>query len=138
MARRRLSSHIPRAGSASDSPTERPAPRPEPRDDGKRGLRTAELVRPEFHHGDPPVVVATFASTDLFRRSTRSGAGWLQLTLADLDEIPDDQDLSLELILPTGVQVHAIIQVARRGRGRMILESRQLSRGALEAIQIVS
>jgi hypothetical protein len=140
---RRLSSHIPRSGDGTAKPVASTKPRTdehrtETREDGKRGLRTAELVRPEFHHGDPPVIVATFGSTDLFCRSTRTGEGWLQLTLTDVEDVPGEQDLSLELILPTGVQVHVIIQVARRGRGRMILETRQLSQGAQESIRLVT
>ncbi len=133
---RRLSSHIPKNAVGTENQRERPVF--ESRNTGRKGVRTAELIRPEFHHGDPPVVVATFASTDLFRRSTRSGTGWIQVTLADLDEVPDGQDMALELILPTGTQVHTVVQVARRGRGRMILESRELSKGARDAIRLVS
>jgi len=135
---RRLSNHIPRnADQAAEADRPRPSFNTEP-SAPKKGLRVAELVKPEFHHGDPPIVVATFASTELFRRSTRSGSGWLQLTLADREDIPDQQEMALELILPTGVQVHTLVQVARRGRGRMILEARDLSPAAADSIRVVS
>ena len=134
---RRLSNHIPRAtpGAPRDEPPPTRPSRPQREDPSKKGLRTAELVRAEFHHGNPPMVIVAFTSTDLWRRSTRSGEGWFQLTLADLEEVPEQQDMSLEMTLPTGVNVQARVQVARRGRGRMILEARSLSESTQEALR---
>ncbi len=130
---RRLSRHIPKLQQDDDAAASTPAPqRPATR---SRGLSTAELVHPEFTPGEPPVLVASIPSLVLFDRCCRWGPGWLQLTLSDLDEVPRDQDVALELILPNSAQVHIVVHVARRSRGRMILEARELSRAALRTIE---
>ena len=132
---RRLSRTIPRAQQDTDSsPTVSGTGAPKEAKSRSRGLSTAELIRPEYSPGEPPVLVASIPYVDLFDRCCRWGSGWLQLTLCDVEEVPTRQDLDLKLVLPSGTQIHTRVRIARRSRGRMILESRELSRSAWRAI----
>jgi len=127
-------SHSPPARSegskvAARSVTEAPARRRERRRRTRRikGLRTEELVPAIRKPGTLDEAIVRFDSVDLWRRSARVGKDWLQLVLADSLGTPVNERVGLTLVLPSGRACFVTARLARRSRGRIILEAGGLS-----------
>ncbi len=131
---RRLSSRIPKP---TDEPLQPRRRTSGPTRRGPRGLAPDELVKTVFHRGTPPVLEAVFVSAELWSRSARLGPGWLQLVLAQCEDIEEQDEVYLDLELPTGAVCSLHGRIARAGRGRMLVEIRDLPPAVQESMKKV-
>jgi len=98
------------------------------------GLRVEELVQAQVEDDRGRQLVARFDCPALWRRSARLGQDWLQLVVADSLDAPVGELLALTLVLPTGRACFLQVRLARRSRGRIILEASGLSEASYEEL----